>query len=77
MRRTLATEDALAAALRAACSALEAVARPALNSAAADHWAAWLERAAIREYGGGLSRHEAERLTAAELGPCPPEPAAW
>jgi hypothetical protein len=30
-----------------------------------------MERAAIREYDGGMSRPQAETLTALELGPCP------
>lgn len=38
-------------------------------------WAEWQERAAMREFEGGLDRGTAEVLTAVELGPCPP-PAA-
>ncbi len=44
------------------------------TNALADAWATWVERAAIREYDGGMSRAEAEVLTALELGPCPREP---
>lgn len=40
----------------------------------ADAWAAWLERAAIREFDGGMTRAQAEAVTAVERGPCPPEP---
>ena len=36
-----------------------------------DRWAAWIERAAIREHDGGMSRSEADVATALELGPCP------
>lgn len=43
--------------------------------AAADAWAAWHERAGIREFDGGVSRVEAEAGTVAELGPAPPRPA--
>ena len=39
---------------------------------AAEAWVEWQERAAIREYDGGMSRETAEILTAVELGPCPP-----
>lgn len=35
----------------------------------------WLERAAIHEYDGGMSRAEAEARTALELGPRPGAPA--
>lgn len=101
----MAIDDPIAAALRAACAALGALAPaqplapplqwpsgqagapPAPLSglqaaesapfAAADLWAAWVERAAICEYEGGLSRNEAERLTATELGPCPTQPHDW
>jgi len=34
-------------------------------------WTAWMERAAVREYDGGMSRAEADTRTALELGPCP------
>ncbi len=44
------------------------------TNALADAWATWVERAAIREYDGGMSRAEAEVRTALELGPCPREP---
>ena len=44
------------------------------TNALADAWATWVERAAIREYCGAMSRAEAEVLTALELGPCPREP---
>ena len=44
------------------------------TNAPADAWATWVERAAIREYGGGMSRAEAEVRTALELGPCPRDP---
>ena len=44
------------------------------TNARADAWATWVERAAIREYDGAMSRAEAEVLTALELGPCPREP---
>ncbi len=37
--------------------------------------AAWDERAAIREYDGGMSRREAELHTTMELGPRPEAPA--
>lgn len=37
----------------------------------AEAWATWVERAAIREYDGGMSRAEAETFAALELGPCP------
>ena len=46
------------------------------GGASAEAWAAWLERAAIREYEGGMSRAEAEVRTALELGPCPAIPEA-
>lgn len=42
----------------------------------AEAWAAWVERAAIREFDGGLTRVAAEAITAVELGPCPPAPPA-
>lgn len=41
---------------------------------AADAWAAWTERAAIRQYDGAMSRTQAETVTALELGPCPAAP---
>ena len=44
------------------------------GGASAEAWAAWVERAAIREYSGRMSRAEAEVRTALELGPCPPLP---
>ena len=37
-------------------------------------WAAWQERAAIREFDRGMPREVAELLTAIELGPCPAAP---
>ena len=40
----------------------------------ADAWATWVERAAIREFCGDMSRAEAEVRTTLELGPCPREP---
>jgi hypothetical protein len=43
----------------------------AAEDIAADASAEWEERAAIREYDGHMSRGEAERLTALELGPRP------
>ena len=39
--------------------------------AASEALATWDERAAIREYEGGMSRREAELMTAMELGPRP------
>jgi len=41
---------------------------------AAAAWVAWEERAAIREFEGGMSRREAEAATAQELGPAPARP---
>ncbi len=46
------------------------------TNARADAWATWVERAAIRQYCGGVSRAEAEVRTALELGPCPREPSS-
>lgn len=43
--------------------------------AASEALATWDERAAIREYEGGMSRREAELTTAMELGPRPEAPA--
>jgi len=43
--------------------------------AASEALATWDERAAIREYEGGMSRREAELMTAMELGPRPEAPA--
>ncbi|MDP3704013.1 MAG: hypothetical protein Q8R78_06455 [Candidatus Omnitrophota bacterium] len=46
------------------------------DQVAADAWAEWEERAAIREYDGGMSRLQAERLAEADLGARPPRPAS-
>lgn len=41
------------------------------QTSADDLWFAWQERAAVREYVGGLSRDLAEALTVSDLGECP------
>lgn len=73
----MATDGSLSAALRRFYQAFaselvdqppSAVAAP--QTTADDDWAEWEERAAIREYDGGMSRVEAERLTRLELGTC-------
>lgn len=66
----------MGAALRRAYQALapEAAERlpPAAGGAAAEGVRVeWEERAAIREFDGGMDREEAERLTALELGAPP------
>ncbi|MCA6254349.1 MAG: hypothetical protein IM665_04720 [Phenylobacterium sp.] len=43
----------------------------ACHTAAADLWFEWQERAAVREYVGGLARDLAEALTVSDLGECP------
>lgn len=40
----------------------------------ADGWGEWEERAAIREFDGGMSRAEAEAMTTGDLGPSPSRP---
>lgn len=44
------------------------------EEASADAWGEWEERAAIREFDGGMSRAEAEAVTAADLGSSPSGP---
>ncbi len=41
------------------------------HTTADDLWFEWQERAAVREYVGGLSRELAEALTVSDLGECP------
>lgn len=41
------------------------------HTAADDLWFEWQERAAVREYVGGLARDLAEALTVSDLGECP------
>lgn len=73
----MATDGDISAALRRAYQALapEAAERlpPAAGGAASAEGAQveWEERAAIREFDGGMSRDDAERLTALELGARP------
>lgn len=42
-----------------------------MHTVAADLWFDWQERAAIREYDGGMVRDLAEALTVSDLGECP------
>lgn len=66
----------LGAALRRAYQVLlaEVADQPALRGylSTEDAWMEWEERAAIREYDGGMGRGEAEALTALELGKARP-----
>ena len=45
--------------------------RGACTTTADDLWFEWQERAAVREYDGGMARDLAEALTVSDLGECP------